>query len=54
VIQAVAALDLRFQEGNLAEADYRSERQGLIARVLDPDTSQDGAPDEADDGVRPE
>ena len=54
VIQAVAALDLRFQEGNLAEADYRSERQGLIARVLDPDTSQDGAPVEADDGVRPE
>jgi len=51
VIQAVAALDFRFQEGGLLEANYRAERQELIARVLDPDTNQAEAPDEE---VRPE
>ena len=54
VIQAVAALDLRFQEGDVSEAEYRSERQELIARVLNPDTSHDGAPDEAVEVVQPE
>ena len=50
VIQAVAALDLRFQEGGVPETDYRTERQELMARVLGPDTSQDGATD----GEQPE
>ena len=54
VIQAVAALDLRFQEGGLPEADYRAERQELMARVLDPETNQDDAPDGEIEGVQPE
>ncbi|MEE8466680.1 MAG: hypothetical protein V3S68_09400, partial [Dehalococcoidia bacterium] len=39
VIQTVAALDLRFQEGGLPEAEYQAERHELMARVLDPDLS---------------
>ena len=50
VIQAVAALDLRFQEGGLSDADYRAERQELMARILDPDKG----PNRITEGVQPE
>ncbi len=50
VVRAVAALDQRYQEGGLAEADYRAQRQELMARVLDPITGQDGEPN----GEQPE
>ena len=50
VVRAVAALDQRYQEGGLGEADYRAQRQELMARVLDPITGQDGKPN----GEQPE
>ena len=42
VVRAVAALDQRYQEGDLSEDEYRAQRLELMARVLDPDTSQHG------------
>ena len=50
VVRAVAALDQRYQEGGLPEADYRAQRQELLARVLDPIKDQDGEPN----GEQPE
>ena len=44
VVRAVAALDQRYQEGGLAEADYRAQRRELMARVLDPPIGQEGEP----------
>ncbi len=41
VVRAVAALDQRYQEGGVPEADYRAQRRELLARALDP---QDGEP----------
>ena len=40
VIRAVAALDQRFQDGDVLESEYRNQRRGLLARVLDPDASE--------------
>lgn len=49
VVQAVAALDQRFQEGDIPESDYRAQRLRLMARVLDPDAAeQKGKPVEDD------
>ena len=45
VIQSVAALDRRFQGGDIPEADYRAGRRALMARVLDPGAGQASAPD---------
>ncbi len=50
VIQSVAALDQQFQEGGLPAAEYQAQRRELMARVLDPGSSQD----EATEGVQPE
>ena len=50
VVRAVAALDRRYQEGGLSEADYRAQRQELLARVLDPSVGQEEKPN----GERPE
>ena len=50
VVRAVAALDQRYQEGGLSEADYRAQRQELLARVLDPSAGQEEKPN----GERPE
>ena len=36
VVQAVAALDRRFEEGGISEADYGTKRRELVARVLHP------------------
>lgn len=43
VVQAVAALDQQFQDGSLSEADYKSQRQELMARVLNPAADLAGA-----------
>jgi hypothetical protein len=40
VVRAVAALDQRYQDGNVAEGEYRAQRPGLMARVLDPGSDQ--------------
>ena len=40
VVREVAALDQRYQEGDLPEADYRTQRQELVARILDPSEDQ--------------
>ena len=40
VVRAVAALDQRYQDGNVAEDEYRAQRPGLMARVLDPGSDQ--------------
>lgn len=50
VVRAVAALDQRYQEGGLSEADYRAQRQELLARVLDPSAGQEEKPN----GEQPE
>jgi len=43
VVRAVAGLDQRFQEGDLSEPDYRTQRLKLMARILDPaGAEQDG------------
>ena len=42
VVRAVAVLDQRYQEGDLSEDEYHAQRLELMARVLDPDTSQHG------------
>ncbi len=47
VVQAVAALDERFQDGGLLETDYRVQRQELMARIL-------GAPTVQDEGIEEE
>ena len=36
VVRSVAALDQRFQEGDLPEAEYRAQRTELMASVLEP------------------
>ena len=54
VIQAVAALDLRFQDGDLPDADYRAARRELIARVLNPEASYEGTPARVIEEVQPE
>ena len=36
VVRAIATLDLRFQEGDLPEPDYRAQRQELLGRILGP------------------
>ena len=53
VIQAVAALDQRFQMGvgGLSEADYQVQRRQLLARVLHPGASPDVNPDDEKDGM---
>jgi len=43
VVQAVAALDQQFQDGGLPETEYGSQRQELMARVLNPDADLAGA-----------
>ena len=50
VIQSVAALDQRFQQGGFPTAEYQAQRRELMARVLDPGSNQDGATE----GVQPE
>lgn len=40
VVRSVAALDQRFQEGDLPEMEYRAERTALLASVLDPGISE--------------
>jgi hypothetical protein len=35
LVQAVAELDERYQQGQVSEEDYRQQRQGLIARALE-------------------
>ena len=47
VVQAVAALDERFHDGGLPEADYQVQRQELMARIL-------GAPTVQDEGIEEE
>ena len=36
LVRAIATLDLRFQEGDLPEPDYRAQRQELLDRILGP------------------
>ena len=55
VVRAVAALDQRYQDGGVTEADYQAQRQKLMARVLDPTIgSTPPGQDEEPDGERPE
>ena len=44
VVRAVAALDQRYQEEGLPEAEYRVQRMELMASVLDPGYSEDEEP----------
>jgi uncharacterized membrane protein len=41
VVRAVAELDQRYQEGDIAEDEYRVQRRELMARVLDPGSGKD-------------
>ena len=54
VVRAVAALDQRYQQGDLPEAEYRIQRLELMAQVLDPGISQDSGEDEEPLGEQPE
>jgi hypothetical protein len=49
VVQTVAALDQRFQEGDLPEPEYRDQRLRLMARVLIPESSEQTGHPEGDD-----
>ena len=42
LVREVAALDERFQQGSVAEADYYQQREGLIARIPGPVGRTDG------------
>ena len=42
VVRAVAALDQRYQEEGLPEAEYRAQRRELMARVLKPSIFSEG------------
>ena len=46
VVRAVAALDQRYQDGDLPEDEYRAQRPELMARVLDPGLDQDAQENE--------
>ncbi|MDA0263566.1 MAG: hypothetical protein O3A93_05490 [Chloroflexi bacterium] len=46
VVRAVAALDQSFQKGGVSEADYRNQRQELVARILGPGAIPDKEPAE--------
>ena len=42
LVREVAALDEQFQQGDVVEADYHQQREGLIARILGPVGQTDG------------
>ena len=42
LVQQVAALDERFQQGEVEETDYQQQREVLIARILGPSQPTDG------------
>jgi len=44
LIQEIAVLDQRFQARDMAEADYRAQREKLIGRVLQPGAQPNGEP----------
>ena len=54
VVRAVSALDQRYQEGDLPEVEYRTQRMELTARVLDQGFSQYSGEDEKPSGEQPE
>jgi hypothetical protein len=44
VVHSVAALDQRYQEGDLPELEYRAQRAELMASVLEPGPGEAGTP----------